>query len=133
MVYGNANPLRRKVRKPYKIDVNNPQAAAVCDGCGFQVNRSSLTKHMQYKGGMTPQWDGLLVCGTCDDVPQPYFKRLVLFPDPVPVVNPRPEAIGATYSGYGYLVTENGQYLADGPDFWLAHNIVSFKNPEPVP
>ncbi len=65
---------------------------------------------MAYRGGTSPVWDGLLVCATCDDVPNPapQFSRLALQPDPVPLLNPRPEV--QTNSGFGYMVTENGDY-----------------------
>lgn len=102
--------LRRQARTPLRIDPNSPEAVGVCDGCGWWVNHRDLVKHMQYRGGSTPVWDGLLVCTFCDDVPNPapQFSRLTLFPDPVPVLNPRLEI--QTNSGFGYMVTENGDY-----------------------
>lgn len=103
--------IHRRAREPMRVDFWNPEAAAVCDGCGFWVNRSSLVKRMAYRGGTVPVWDGFLVCGVCDDVPNPapQFSRLTLSPDPVPVQNPRPEQ--QTNSGFGYLVTETGLYF----------------------
>lgn len=99
--------LQRKQRKPLVIDPNDPRAVGVCDGCGFWVNHRDLRQHMAYRGGSVPVWDGLLVCDTCYDVPNPapQFKRLVLPPDPVPVENPRVEQ--QTNSGFGYLVISN--------------------------
>lgn len=80
-----------------------------------------MKQHMQYRGGSTPVWDGFLVCNVCYDVPNeaPQFKRLVLPPDPVPVLNPRVE--GQTNSGFGYWVTESGDYVTTlpGTDQWF--------------
>ncbi len=109
-----------KARPAYVIDPANPQAMAVCDGCGFWQNHSQLVKHMAYRGGTTPVWDGLLVCARCDDVPNPapQFSRLRLNPDPVPVLNPRVEQ--ATVSSYGYWVDNSGNYinLLPSADTW---------------
>lgn len=104
---------QRLQRKPLVIEPRDPRAVGVCDGCGFWVNHKDLRKHMAYRGGSTPVWDGLLVCDTCYDVPNqaPQFKRLVLNPDPVPVENPRPETPLPTLSGYAYWVTESGDYI----------------------
>ena len=43
------------------------------------------------------------VCASCDDVPQPYYRRQLLRPDPVPVRNPRPD-----YNPTYYVLDENG-------------------------
>lgn len=83
--------VRRGRRQAYRADASNPRAAALCDGCKFLVNHDTLRKQMQYRGGDTPVWTGQLVCGACLDVPQPYFKKQVLKPDPVPVRLPRPD------------------------------------------
>lgn len=97
-------------RTPLVIDPNDPRAVGVCDGCAFWVRHIDLQKHMQYRGGTVPVWDGLLFCSKCMDVPNPapQFSRLALLPDPVPVLNPRPEQ--QTNSGFGYMTTETGDY-----------------------
>lgn len=93
------------------VDAQDPYAAAVCDGCSFWVRHRDLQKHMVYRGGITPMWDGLLFCTKCQDIPNPapQFSRLKLYPDPVPVENPRVQVPTPTLSGYGYLVTETGE------------------------
>lgn len=103
----------RKPRQALVIDPADPYAVGVCDGCGFWINHKDLRKHMVYRGGTTPVWDGLLVCAVCDDVPNPapQFSRLTLQPDPVPVLNPRPDVPTPSPSGFGYLVTETGAML----------------------
>ncbi len=106
------SPLHRQKRRPYEVNAKSPDAAAICDGCGFLVNHGHLREKKEYRGGTTPVGIGLYVCASCDDVPNPYFSKLVLAPDPVPVDNPRsPAADSVGNSGYGYLVTENGEYF----------------------
>lgn len=54
------------------------------------------------------QWQGvklqnqrLLVCTrTCNDRPQPQLKTIVIPPDPLPVLNPRPENYAETVPSY---------------------------------
>lgn len=107
-----AQNIRRKTRQPMTVDPNNPRAMGVCDGCGFWIPWHTMKKHMQYRGGSVPVWDGFLVCDTCYDVPNeaPQFRRQVLPPDPVPIQNPRVEG-GTVNSGFGYWVTESGDYV----------------------
>lgn len=98
-------------RTPLKIDPADPCAVGVCDGCTFWVNHKDLQKHLVYRGGPVPEWDGMLFCSKCMDVPNPapQFSRLTLLPDPVPVLNPRLEQ--QTNSGYGYWVDDSGNYV----------------------
>ena len=122
--------LYRKSRQPIEIDFWNPRAIGVCDGCGMWVNHDTLVKHMQYRGGTVPQWDGMMVCGVCDDVPNPapQFSRLTLAPDPVPVQNPRPESSEITDTNFGYLVTQDGHYLntlANNDSTWGGEFIIT--------
>lgn len=86
--------VNRKHREHLVQTMENPRASAQCDGCGFVVNHDTLRKHMQYRGGVTPVWDGMLVCASCDDVPNIQLARQVLQPDPLPIKNPRPIQFG---------------------------------------
>lgn len=110
--------LKLRSRAPINIDVKNPRSVAVCDGCGMWTMHDHLVEKREYRGGTTPVGTGLWVCGVCDDVPNPYFSKMVLAPDPVPIKNPRPEQALVGYSGYGYLVTENGDALVSNDDVW---------------
>jgi len=76
------------------ISARDPRALAICDGCGFLVNHDHLRERMEYRGGTSPVGTGHMVCGSCDDVPNPYFSKQVLGPDPVPVRNPRRDDSG---------------------------------------
>lgn len=121
-----------KARQPMTVDPNDPRAMAVCDGCAFWVPHHTLVKHMVYRGGAVPVWDGLLVCQRCDDVPNPapQFSRLRLDPDPVPVLNPRVES-PIPNSGFGYLVTETGEYLntLTDDDTWGGEFVITIPAP----
>lgn len=85
------SPLNRKSRAPIVIDPKNPDSVAVCDGCGRWTMHDHLVEKKEYRGGVTPVGTGFYVCGVCDDVPNPYFSKMVLAPDPVPIPNPRPQ------------------------------------------
>jgi hypothetical protein len=71
-----------------RISATNPQAAAICDRCGFVFNHVDLGWQYDYAGtGLVNK--RILVCERCDDVPQTQLKVIVLPPDPVPIINPR--------------------------------------------
>jgi hypothetical protein len=55
-------------------------------------NHSDLRWDMQYHGREIRK-TGFLVCPTCEDVPNPTLRPVVLPPDPVPIMNPRPEPV----------------------------------------
>lgn len=82
----------RKHRTSPKFDAKNPKAIGICDGCGFLVQHEHLREKKDFRGGTVPVGLSLYVCASCDDVPQPYFSRLLLRPDPIPVKNPRPDS-----------------------------------------
>ena len=85
------SPLHRRARAPIDIDVKSPRSVAVCDGCGMWTMHAHSVEKMEDRGGSVPVGTNLYVCGVCDDVPNPYYSKLVLPPDPVPIKNPRPE------------------------------------------
>lgn len=73
-----------------QVDPQHPTAFAICDRCGFQYNHRDLRFDVQWHGRHL-QRTGYLVCSTCQDVPNPTLRPIVLPPDPVPILNPRPE------------------------------------------
>jgi len=94
MQYGHG--AGRKFREWPNFDAKSPRALAICDGCGFMVQHETLREKKDYRGGSAPVGLGLYVCASCDDVPQPYYRRQLLRPDPVPVDNPRRDTQDAT-------------------------------------
>ncbi len=110
-----------------KVDPNNPQAFAVCDRCGFWYNHKDLKWQFQWMG---PQLQNtrLLVCDTCLDVPQEQLRTIILPPDPMPVLNARPENRIADF--VSYLVTEDGAFLVTENDDLL---VTENSNPGVLP
>lgn len=82
----------RKHRTQPTFDAKSPHGLAICDGCGFMIQHTQLREKKDYRGGSVPVGISLRVCASCDDVPQPYYRRLLLKPDPVPLKNPRPDS-----------------------------------------
>jgi hypothetical protein len=82
----------KKHRTQPTFDAKSPRGLAICDGCGFMVQHTELRQKKDYRGGSVPVSLSLQVCASCDDVPQPYYRRLLLKPDPVPLRNPRPDS-----------------------------------------
>lgn len=79
-----------------KVSIRKPSALAVCDLCGFTYNLTDLVWQVQWSG-VKLQNLRLLVCRrTCQDTPQPQLKTIIIPPDPMPVLNPRPENYAAT-------------------------------------
>ena len=100
--------------------MRTPRSLATCDRCSFVWNHDRLSFQYQW-AGVKLQNLRLLVCPNCIDAPQPALKTIVIPPDPLPTLNPRPEQYAtevpsfvatesATMSGDD-LTTENGDNL----------------------
>lgn len=87
-----------------RVNPTNPQAFAICDRCSRLFNLVDLQWQFQFAG---PHLQNLrlLVCDSCLDVPQPQLKPRILPPDPLPVMNARPENF--LIDDYDYRVTED--------------------------
>lgn len=72
------------------INARSPKALGVCDRCGALYNLNALQWQFEWAGTKLQNLR-LLVCKSCLDVPQEQLRTIVLPPDPVPVMNPRPE------------------------------------------
>lgn len=101
----------RKRRTEPRFNARDPRGIAICDGCGFLVQHSHLREKKEYRGGSVPVGTGLMVCASCDDVPQPYFRRQLLRPDPVPLRNPRPDSTDSYY-----IITEANEIITSEDD-----------------
>lgn len=73
-----------------RTSTTNPEAFGVCDRCGGWRNLNRLSFQYQWAG---PQLQNtrLLVCRRCLDTPNEQLRTIVLPPDPLPVLNARPE------------------------------------------
>lgn len=73
-----------------RLNPRKPSAFGVCDRCGTWYLLNDLSRQFQWTGPAL-QDIGLLVCPQCNDVPQEQFRTVILPPDPVPRINPRPD------------------------------------------
>ena len=71
-----------------KISSRNPQAAAICDACGFAYQHSELRWQLAWSGNKLVNLKQL-VCRRCNDIPNQQLRAIVLPADPMPVLNPR--------------------------------------------
>jgi hypothetical protein len=81
------------------VSMRSPQAHAICDRCGFEYLRAQLSWQLEWSG-VKLQNLRLLVCKTCLDIPQPALKTIIIPPDPLPVLNPRPEQSAVTVPSF---------------------------------
>lgn len=95
----------------YTVNINRPVTNGFCDRCNMMYPLSKLAFQVDWRG-ITLARLGIRVCPTCYDTPQPNGRKtLIIGPDPVPVMNPRPgfqasEQIGS-FAPYGQVPTED--------------------------
>lgn len=77
------------------VSSTSPRALGVCDRCGMTYNLRDLRWQNQWQGNRLVNLRLLVCTRTCLDVPQIQLRTLILPPDPVPVLNPRPEMYSA--------------------------------------
>ena len=71
-----------------RVDTRNPRAFGICDRCGFLYNHYELRWQFDYAGaGLINR--RILVCETCEDIPQAQLRNIILPADPVPIMNAR--------------------------------------------
>jgi hypothetical protein len=75
--------------KHVSIDVNFPEAVAICDYSGFVFNHKDLVKQMEWRGNALI-WTGYMVGRPYLDTPNEQLRPPILPPDPVPILLPRP-------------------------------------------
>lgn len=73
------------------ISRSKPQAQGVCDRCGRWFNHKDLMWQFDWVGARLQNLR-ILVCQPCRDKPQENIRTIVLPPDPMPIMNPRPES-----------------------------------------
>lgn len=92
-----------------RISSKSPQAAAICDRCGFAYTHSTLVWQREWAGNIllnTKQ----LVCRKCNDTPQQQLRAIVLPADPPPILNPR---VPNWAAAEGNFRTTSGQDTVD--------------------
>lgn len=88
-----------------RVRASRPDAFGICDICGFQYQLKDLRWVFQWSGFNLKNL-GQLACPECWDKPQPQLRAIVIPPDPVPVLNPRPEFYSSEVPSY--RTTESG-------------------------
>lgn len=91
-----------------RVNPQSPESFGRCDRCSLWYNLNDLAFQFDYRG-LKLQNLGLRVCRRCLDKPSPQLRPIILPPDPVPVMNPRPENFAAAENNY--LSTESGDHM----------------------
>ena len=82
------------------VSLRSPETHAICDRCGFRYLHSQLRWQVQWSGAKLQNLRMLVCTQTCFDCPQPALKTIIIPPDPVPVLNPRPEQYAVTVPSF---------------------------------
>lgn len=105
-----------------------PEAWGQCDRC----NRTYLHKNLTFQ----KKWQGIqlanlfiLVCWECYDKPQENIRTLIIPPDPVPIMNARPEQYDQEVPSF--LMTEDRQALLTEDGRAILWEITDTPNPDP--
>ena len=73
-----------------RMRLRNPRAIAVCDYSGLYVQHAALRRQMEYRGsGLV--WTGYYVNPQFLDVPNPQNLTPLIYVDPKPILNARPD------------------------------------------
>jgi len=117
---------RAYVRKP------NLEAWGSCDRCSFWYLRSELK--WQYEWSATQLYNKrLLVCPICIDTPFQHFRAIIVPPDPVPVMNPRPDVYQVQQDGPTNLMDQNQELLTDTNGAPILATSTGTQNTPPYP
>ena len=81
-----------------RVNSRSPRAAGVCDRCGRMFNWQDLSWQWDWAGEKLINLK-ILVCDDCYDVPQEQLRARILTPDPLPIINARPEPFAPTGVG----------------------------------
>ncbi len=96
-----------------RVDPSHPAAFGVCDRCGRLFNLDDLHFQFDYRGPQLANLQ-LRVCRQDLDRPFNFFRPVILPPDPVPRLQPRPEAYDAENNDDRPTPPPTGQALGQG-------------------
>lgn len=88
-----------------EVDSSNPRGWATCDRCGLNYNLFKLNYQFQWAGTDLINLR-LRVCPTCMDTPSEFLRTVIIPPDPLPLIDPRPEPY--VLDEVDYRATEDG-------------------------
>lgn len=117
---------------PRGAEVNpyDPKCWATCDRCGLIFNHYKLSWNFEWAGTRLVN-QRVLVCQTCLDSPNRQLGTVLLPPDPMPVMNARPEQYAMDEQPVSVRVTMGGATrILSGTDqgqgaAWVIERIVS--------
>jgi hypothetical protein len=95
-----------------KVSISNPRSFGSCDRCSFWYQRDELRWQFEWNA-RTLYNTRLLVCDICYDKPFEHFQAIVVPPDPVPIMNPRPDLYQFAQDGRTNLMDQNQEVLLD--------------------
>lgn len=107
-----------------------PSAWAQCDRCDRTFLHRDLTWQWQW-AGPNLQNLRLLVCQSCNDVPQPQLKPRILPPDPTPVMNARPMNYRAADIDQRYTEEVNGYRIDEDDVERVVENVANNREDAP--
>lgn len=95
---------------PRQAEVNpsDPRAWSSCDRCGFVVSHYKLSWQHEWQGTRLTNLH-ILVCDSCLDLPNRQLGTVILPPDPMPIMNARPEQYALDEQPVSVRVTEDGR------------------------
>ena len=82
-----------------KTSATNPRAWGTCEACGFITNHEKLQWRYDWRGQRLQNLK-ILVCQYCIYKPQRQLGTIILPPDPVPIMNARPEQYNIDEQSY---------------------------------
>lgn len=82
-----------------RVSARNPRAFGICDRCGILYNHVDLQWQYDWAGASLIN-KRILVCDTCNDVPQTQLRAIIVPADPVPIQNPRIQDYATAESDY---------------------------------
>lgn len=112
------------------VSMRAPQAHAICDRCSFEYLHAQLSWQFQWNG-VKLQNLRVLVCKTCLDKPQPQLKTIIIPPDPVPILNPRPEQYAVEVPSF--IATQPTEFLGNDLTTESGDNLIWELGDTPLP
>lgn len=108
---------------------SRPQAWGNCDRCNFTYIREKLQWQYQWNG-TTLQNLRILVCQQCLDKPQVQLRTIIIPPDPIPILNPRPEPYAEEV--VSYIITQEGSAFVTQDGSYFITEIEDTPAPDPT-
>lgn len=88
-----------------EVNPTSPRGVGSCDRCGFLYQLHRLQYQYQWAGTDLINLR-LRVCPTCMDTPSEFLRTVIIPPDPLPLIDPRPEPY--VLDEVDYRATEDG-------------------------